>query len=107
MHFTKAQRGDNNIVHIDIPLSLPALMKYILVPKTITVVLAHTKYIIYNTPTTPRRPMICPASTCHNSLDLFYREQKMGIFIHTKFALPLEFKFNSNAPTFSLIGLEL
>ena len=31
----------------------------------------------------------------------------MGIFIHTKFALPLEFKFNSNAPTFSLIGLEL
>ena len=33
--------------------------------------------------------------------------EKMGIFVHTNFASPSEFKCNSNALIYSLIGREL
>ena len=75
------------------------------------VVLADTKYMIYNIHTTPSRLIIHALQVlatymlqCHKSTLL---RATMGIFVRTNFVSPSEFECNPNALIFSPIGHEL
>ena len=79
--------------------------------KTITVALGNTKYMIYNTSMMPSMPMIHALqilATCRLQYHKYILPRaKMHISIRTKIASPSEFKSDSNALIFSLIGHEL
>ena len=79
--------------------------------KIIHIVLADTKYVICNTPTTPSRPIIHALQLLATCLPKYHKSilqrVKMGIFVRTKFASPLEFECDSNALIVNPIGHEL
>ena len=98
-HSTNAGRGI--IIYLYdwyYPFPLPTLVGCILVLKIITVALENTKYITYDTPTTPRRSIIHAlqilATYMHNTtINIFYQDQKW-VF---SFVLSLRRLRNSNA----------
>ena len=79
--------------------------------KIILVVLADTKYVICNTPTTPSRPIIHALQLLATCLPKYHKSilqrVKMGIFVRIKFASPSEFECDSNPLIFNPIGHEL
>jgi hypothetical protein len=79
--------------------------------KGISVVIVSVKCVTYNIPTTPSRPIIdapqIPATCMSQYHKSILPRAKMGILIRSKFASSSEFKSDSNALIFSLIGREL
>jgi hypothetical protein len=79
--------------------------------KIIPVVLADTKYIICNTPTTPSRPVIHALQLLATCMPKYHKpilqRVKMGIFVHTMSALPSKFECNPNALIFDPVRHEL
>src|ERR1700733_9467645 len=86
-------------------MPLPTLVGWIFVLKIITVALQDTKYMIYDTSTTPSRPIIHALQVLATCMPQYHKSilpgEKMGIFIHTKFVSSSEFECNSNALIFS------
>ena len=121
--FSIFQDNRNYVEHKNTPPMLGGGIKYLLyclfpsqhwcifVLKIIPVVLEDTKYVIYNTPTTPSRPIIHALQLLDTCLPKYHKSIlqriKMGIFICTKFASPSEFECDSNALIFNPIGPEL
>ena len=103
------EEGNINIKHILSPF--PTLMGCLFVLKIITVAFANTKYMIFNTPTTPSGPIIHALQVLAKYMPQYHRSillrSKMDIFIRAKFASHSEFKCNSNALIFTPIGHEL
>ena len=103
------EEGNINIKHIIILLS--ALVGCIFVLNIVTVVLADTKYMIYNTHTTPRRLIIHALQVLATYMPQYHKSilprEKMGIFVCNNFASPSEFKCDPNALIFSPIRHEL
>ena len=79
--------------------------------KIVAVALADTKYMIYNTPSTPSVAMIHALQISATYMPQYHKSilprAKMDISAHTKIGSPSEFKCNSNALIFSPIGREL
>ena len=104
------REGDKICFILILPSPLPTLVVCVFVLKIIFVVFRDTKYVIWNTFTTPSRTIIHALqvlATCMPKYDKFIlRRVKMGILFRTKFASPSECKCNSNALIFSLIGHE-
>ena len=105
------EEGNINIKHIIISLPLAALVGYIFVLNIITVVLADTKYMIYNTHTTPSRLIIHALQVLATYMPQYHKSillrATIGIFVRTNFASPSEFECDPNVPIFSTIGFEL
>ena len=79
--------------------------------KSIPVVLASVKHVTYNTPTEHRRHMIHALQILATYMPQYHKfilaRVKMHISVRSKFASASEFKCDSNALIFSLIGREL
>ena len=105
------REGDKICFILILPSPLPTLVVCVFVLKIIPVTFTDTKYIICNTLTTPSRPIMHSLqflATCMPKHDKpILQRVKMGILFRTKYASPLQFKCDSNAPIFSLIGHEL
>jgi hypothetical protein len=90
---------------------LPALVEWILLLKIIAVALGDIKYIIYNIPTTPSRPVIHALQILVTYMPQYYKSilprEKMNLFTCNKVELPSEFKCESNMLISSQIGHEL
>jgi len=97
MHSTNAERGIIICLYWYYPLPLPALVECILVLPITTGALTNTKWMTYNTPTTPNRPMMYAlqvlATYMHNTINIFYQDPEW-VF---SFVLNLRRLRNANA----------
>ena len=109
IHPKYAERGDNNIFYIILTSSPPSIGGVDFVLRIIAVTLADTKYMIYNTPSTPSEAMIHALQISATYMPQYHKSilPRAKISAHTKIGSPSEFKCDSNALIFSPIGREL